>query len=821
MNKSLGEQIIFDWFNSREIEPFPFQLKAWDACLSGKQGLLNAPTGSGKSFAMWFPVIINWINEHPDSYKEKKNNGLKIIWVTPLRALAKDLQIAFQETLDELSIPWVVGRRTGDVSASIKQKQNRRMPEVLITTPESLHVLFTQKDYQRYFKDLEFIVVDEWHELIGNKRGIQTELALNRIYHIKPSTKIWGISATIGNLDEALDVLLGNKKADTNSVIIKARINKKVAVHSILPDEIENFPWHGHLGINLLHKVLPIIEDSSSTLIFTNTRGQAELWFQQILLAKPDLAGIIALHHGSLNRDVRDWVENSLSDGTLKAVVCTSSLDLGVDFSPVETVIQIGSPKGVARFLQRAGRSGHKPGQTSVIHFLPTHALELLEAAALKTAVTKDDLESKPPILKPYDVLIQYLVTLSISDGFNEKVIFDEIRKTFAYQTITRDEWGKILQFITSGGPSLKSYDEYSKVTLIDDLYKIASSKLARRHRMSIGTITSDTMVRVKYLSGSSIGVIEERFISRLNIGEKFWFAGRTLELVRINGMVAYVKRSKSQKAKTPSWQGGRMSLSSNLSKILRIKIQEATTDSSNDVEIQTIRPIIEIQKDWSTLPNLNQFLIEKSKSREGFHAFFFPFEGRYVHEGMASLIAYRISKIKPMTFSIAMNDYGFELLSDQDIPVEEAIDKGLFSEINLVEDIHSSINHNELTKSRFWAISQVAGLIFSGFPGEQRKTQHLQLSSGLLFDVFSDYEPDNLLLQQAKDEVLFFQLDEIRLRKALKAIQKQQIVLNYPDRFTPFAFPIMVDRLRERMSNEQLKDRVKKMQQQLERHVK
>ncbi len=818
--KSKGYKIIEWWFSGKGIEPFPFQEQTWNACLSGEQGLVNAPTGSGKSFALWFPTLIEWIDQHPDDYRQQKSTGLKLIWVTPLRALAKDLEIAFRDTLSDLGVPWEVGRRTGDVSYAVKQKQNRRMPEVLIITPESLHVLFTQKNYERHFKDLKRIVIDEWHELIGTKRGTQTELAINRLKHIQPDLNIWGVSATIGNLEEALEVLLGTESHSIKSRIIKTSIDKKIEVHSILPDEIEKFPWYGHLGINLLQKVLPIIEESRSCLIFTNTRGQAELWFQEILLAKPELAGVIALHHGSLNREVRDWVENSLSEGSLKAVVCTSSLDLGVDFSPVETVIQVGSPKGVARFLQRAGRSGHKPGQTSVIHFLPTHALELIEAAALKSAIKSTDLESRPPILKPYDVLIQYMVTLAVSNGFEEDELYNEVTKTFAYQTLTKHEWRRMLDFITTGGDSLKRYDEYKKVIQENGLYIITDKRTARRHKMSIGTISSDSMFRVKYMSGANIGVIEERFITRLNIGEKFWFAGRTLELVKLTGQIAYVKKAKPGKAKTPSWQGGRMSLSSNMTKILREKMQEYISGKRDDVELKTIEPILDIQKQWSVLPGKDELLIEKTYSREGCHLFIFPFEGRYVHEGMAALIAYRLSKIQPFTFSIAMNDYGFELLSDQDIPIEKALENELFSTENLIEDITSSLNHTELAKSRFWSISQVAGLIFNGFPGEQRKTKHLQMSSGLLFDVFKEYDPENLLLLQSYDEVLFFQLDEIRLRLALKKISEQQIILNNPDRFTPYAFPIMVDRLRERLSTEKLIDRIKRMQSQLEKHI-
>ncbi len=817
-----GYTIVDEWFSSKEWDVFPFQSETWRAYLDGKNGLLNAPTGSGKTLALWVPHVIQWINKHPDDYKELEDNGLQLIWITPLRALAKDIQEALQSSLDELEIPWKVGRRTGDVSQSEKQKQNRRMPEVLITTPESIHILLAQKNYKRHFINLQSVVVDEWHELLGSKRGIQVELGLSRLKSMRPNLSVWGISATIGNLEQALEVLLGADSETSSATIIKANIQKKLVIKSILPDEIENFPWYGHLGLNLLHKLLPIIDENKSTLIFTNTRGQAEVWFQRILDARPDLAGTIAIHHGSLDRGVRNWVETSLHEGILKAVVCTSSLDLGVDFSPVEMVVQIGSPKGVARFMQRAGRSGHKPGATSRIYFLPTHSLELIEAAALKNAVSNLELENREPVLNPIDVLVQYLITLAVSDGFKPDDILVEIRNTFAYQALSDRDWDWCLTFITTGGKSLGNYPEYSKVIVDEDgVFRVLDRKIARRHRMSIGTISSDSMMRVKYLTGGNLGSIEEYFIASMNIGDKFWFAGRNLELVQIKENSAYVRRAKGSKSKVPSYMGGRMSLSSNMSRILRRTMQEAVEGDTGVIELETIAPILDIQKDWSILPNEQQFLIEKSFSREGCHVFFFPFEGRYVHEGMSAVIAYRLSREMPITFSIAMNDYGFELLSDQDIPIEEALKNDLLSPENLIEDIKASLNDSELAKRRFWEIGQVAGLIFQGFPGEERKSRHLRMSSGLLFDVFREYEPDHLLVQQAYDEVIFFQLDEIRLRKALIKIQTQEIVLNNTERFTPYAFPIMVDRLRGKLSSEKLIDRVRKIQQQLEKHVK
>jgi len=804
---------IEHWFEDKGWRPFPYQRQAWQAYLNGKDGLLNAPTGSGKTYALYLALLAQWLQNNEDPHT-LHNPGLRLLWITPLRALAKDLERAMKEVTNDLGIPWEIQRRTGDVSQKLKRQQRNQMPEVLITTPESVHIILAQKGYSNHFKNLKMVVVDEWHELLSSKRGILVELGLSRLKAIQPSLLIWGISATIGNLEQAAEVLLGSDYDPEDTKLIRANIPKQITSHTILPNDIKKLPWAGHIGIRLLPHVLPVIEQSRSTLIFTNTRSQAEIWFQNLLDIKPELAGQIALHHGSLDRSIRNWVEKSLHEGTLKAVVCTSSLDLGVDFSPVETVIQIGSPKGVARYLQRAGRSGHQPGAESTIYFVPTHALEIIEGAALQTAKERELIEDRQPILKPFDVLSQYLVTLAVSNGFKPDELWHEVTGTFAYQTLTEKEWQWILQFISSGGKSLNRYRDYAKVIVDEGVYKVADQRVASRHRMSIGTIASDSTMRVRYLKGSTLGTIEEYFIASLKTGDLFWFAGRNLELIKVKGMTAYVRRAGNNKESiVPSWLGGRMSLSSNLSEILREKLYESRSNSEGQSELSAIYPLIEQQMKRSHLPSSKELLIEKTTSREGTHLYIYPFEGRYVHEGMAALVAYRLAQIKPISFSIAMNDYGFELLSDKDIPIEEAVEDNLFSDDHLVEDIFSSLNDTELAKRRFRQISQVAGLVFSGYPGQNRTNKHLQMSAGLLFDVFMQYEPDHLLLQQAYDEVLRHQLDESRLRKVLKRIRNQEIIIKYPEHFTPLCFPIMADRLRERLSSEKLADRIMHIQ--------
>ena len=840
-----GYFVIINWLKKKNIKPFDFQQQTWQQINSGKSGLVNAPTGTGKTYAVFLGAIIHFINDHPKDYLSLKNNGLQLLWISPLRALAKDIGRAMDEVIAELGLQWQVAIRNGDTPVNERQKQKRKMPEVLIITPESLHLLLAQKGYPEIFKTLKIIAVDEWHELLGSKRGVQVELAIARIVSIyskfdvqslklnnpEPQTSnfkpsVWGISATIGNLEEAKDVLLSS--TGEKGTIITAIADKKVEIASVIPEEIEKYPWAGHLGIKLANKVLPVIYNNKTTLIFINTRGMTERWYQELLNIAPDLAGAIALHHGSIEQELRIWVEEALHKGSLQAVVCTSSLDLGVDFRPVETVIQVGSPKGVARFMQRAGRSGHQPDATSKIWFLPTHSLELLEAAALKEAIALSFIESRQPFLLCFDVLLQFMCTLAISEGFYPDELFTVVKSTHCYRDISAAEWEQLLQFITAGGVALHQYDEFKKVEVIEGLYKINNRRIAMRHRMHIGTIVSDAMVKVKFLSGGYIGVIEEYFISRLQPGDVFTLAGRNLEFISMKEMTAIVKKSNSSKSIIPSWEGGRMPLSANLGFMLRKKLDEASamfgkaaykqeTDTAPPpAELLALKPLFLLQRDLSHIPAAGELLIEQIETKDGFHLFVYPFEGRLVHEAMAAVLAYRISKITSITFSFAMNDYGFELLSDQPIPLDDSNVYELFSEDDLFADIQKSVNATEMARRKFRDIAVIGGLIFQGMPGENIKQKHIQSSASLLFNVFSEYEPGNLLLKQAYNEVMEQQMDEARLRSMLRRIQQSNIIITYPAQLTPFCFPVKVDSMRENLSSEKLEDRVRKMQEML-----
>ncbi len=808
-----GFKIILQWMADKGNVPFKFQTDTWKKFGNGYSGMVVAPTGFGKTYSVFLGLISDFLN-HPEKYKD----GLKMIWITPLRSLSKDIAKAMQEAIDEIGLDWTVGVRNGDTDPKVRQQQVRNMPEILVATPESLHLLLGQKNHDRFFQNLQSIVIDEWHELLGSKRGILVELGISQLRKYVPKLKIWGISATIGNLDEAIDVLIPYAIKKTK---ITAKEHKKIDIIPVFPDEVEILPWAGHLGHKLADKVVPIILESNSTIVFTNTRSQSEMWYQLLLDAYPDFAGQIAIHHSSIDAHLRIWIEENLSNGKLKAVVSTSSLDLGIDFKPVDTVIQIGSAKGVARFLQRAGRSGHSPFETSKIYCVPTHSLELIEVAALKEAIKQNVIEPREPQVLCFDILVQFLMTLAIGDGFYPQDTYERIKQVYTFQEMTADEWKNILDFLTVGGSVLQGYEEYHKVVVMEDgLFKVTSRKIAMLHRMNMGAIVSDAMLKVKFISGGYIGMVEEYFISRLKKEEKFILAGRVLEIAMVKDMTVYVRSSKG-KALAPSYLGGRLPLSTNLGRFLREKLSGALNPKSSEKELKFLHPLLINQEKRSHIPKEDEFLVELIKNREGYHLFMYPFEGRLVHEVMAALIAYRISKLAPISFSMAMNDYGFELFSDKEIPLNDDNLHKILTRENLMIDVISSINSAEMARRKFRDIAVISGMVIQNLPGQQRSNKALQSSAGLIFKVLEDHDPNHFLVRQAYTEVFNMQLQEQRLVEAFKRIEKSKIILKFANTFTPLSFPIKVDSLRQTLTSESLDARIQKLIKQSGRNIK
>ncbi|TVP44568.1 MAG: ligase-associated DNA damage response DEXH box helicase [Gemmatimonadales bacterium] len=839
-----------DWFASRGWTPSAFQEELWGAWRAGESGLLMAPTGVGKTMAAWGGALVDGLARARPSGAEPPAEPLRYLWITPLRALARDTAAQLEAPLAPLGLPWTVEVRTGDTASSRKLRQRTLPPTALVTTPESLSILLSWPAAARRLRGLRGVVVDEWHELLGSKRGVQLELGLARLRLWNPGLRCWALSATLPNEEEALEALLGcggpgpQGGPVRRGRIIRGPTRPPPEVTTLLPSpgETGRFPWAGHLGLRLLPGVVDRLAslDASrdgaagdratrgraSALLFTNTRSQAERWHEALARARPDWAerGRLALHHGSLDRRERARVEAGLRDRSLLCVVCTSTLELGVDLPAVELVIQVGSPRGVGRLLQRAGRSEHTPEGRSRLLGVPTHALEIVEFAAARRALEDLRLEPRRPLDQPLDVLAQHLVTVALGGGFRSEALLREVRSTRAFRNLSPTLWASVLDLVTRGGAALQAYPRYRRVVEEDGVFRVVDSDVERRHRWSIGTITDDAQLRVRFRRGATLGSVEESFLAQLRPGDTFLFAGRRLALVEIRDLTAWVRNAKGGPAspRTPRWMGGRLPLSTELAGAVLETFRSweaAGPDAPGSPEFESVRSLLALQGTWSRIPGPDRLLVERTRSREGHHLFLYPFLGRLVHEGLGALVAHRISRATPRSLQLSANDYGIEFLSPDPFegipPWAELLAPG-----GLEADILEALNAAELSKRRFRGVARVAGLLVTG-PGGRASARQLQASSGLLFDVLTRWDPDNLLLAQARTEALESELEFTQLKQGLERLSglaEGGLVEVDTPRLTPLAFPLWAERLHARVSTERWIDRVTRMAATLER---
>lgn len=788
-----------DWFKTHGWTPWPFQKEAWEQSLQRKNGLISVPTGSGKTYAAYLGPLAEVLTSG--------EKGLQILYITPLRALGRDIERALKLPVEELGLSIEVDARTGDTPASRKVKQKKKQPHVLLTTPESLSILQSDPEHRQFFSRLKYVIVDEWHELCGTKRGLLLELSLSHLRSFLPDLTTWVLSATLGNLKEAAECVLGTKEY----AVVRADLHRPVIIHPVLPDSLHEIPWAGFMGIQMLPKLLEILNPDQATLLFTNTRSQAERWFQAIADARPEWRKWMAMHHGSIDKRERHLAEDGIKTGAIKLVVSTSSLDLGVDFPTVERVVQIGSCKAIARLIQRAGRASHQPMQPCHIYMLPSHALEIAEILAVQEAVKDKVIEDRVPLTHCADVLFQHLTTLAVGGGFDSEETFKAIANTHGYYGMSRSLFDRILSHLTLGGESLGAYPEYQKLILEGQRYFVKDRSIAMRHKMNIGTITSDASIELANLRGKSLGSVEEQFIAKLKPGEAFNFGGKKYEIVRVANLIATVRLSRQPEAVAPVWQGSTLPISPSLALFVRKELQKFSSDPSLKTPVERLfQEICRIQKRASQIPQEKEFLIEWCKKKEGWHAFFYPFEGKIVHEALATLLAYRLSREVGVELLISATDYGFELFSRNKIEWDEIDLPTLFSPEHLMEDLQASHNVDELAKSRFREIARIGGLVFPGYPGKKKKERQIQVSSAILFEVFKRHEPQHLLYQQAFQEVYrdYFQVE--RLRPVLQKISESQFLLRSLKQLTPFAVPLYATAMWGRISPEELALRIK-----------
>lgn len=816
-----GRAVVEAFFASKAWDPWPFQRESWDAFARGESGVITVATGAGKTYAAYMGPFAAMVDRAlAIEAGALPSPGPWLLYLSPLKSVARDVEIALGEPIRFAGLPIRIESRTGDTSASMRAKQKARLPEVLITTPESLSLLLTREDARSAFAGLMGVIVDEWHELLASKRGTQVELALARLRRFAPGLRTWAMSATIANLDEAASAVVGSGGARA-ATIVRGEMERPTTIDAILPRDARSLPWCGHLGLSMVPAVIEELDPRVPTIVFTNTRSQAERWFGAIMAARPDLEPVSALHHGSLDRDDRQDVEAGLKAGTIRIVVATSSLDLGVDFEPIERVIQIGSPKGVGRLLQRAGRASHRPRAACRISCVPTHALELIEIAAAREAALAGKIEARPAPDKPLDVLAQHLVTCALGGGFTPDDLFEEVRTAYAYRALTREEFDWALALVREGGGTLRAYAQYHKIaTDSEGVYRGASPKLAQLHRLNIGTITGDATLEIRYMRGKSLGRIEEHFVAHLREGQRFVFAGKVLTFVTLRDLVCYVQPATGSSNHTPIWSGTRLPISESLAQGIRETLERAAAGDRWCPELHEADRLIRIQQRESLVPGAHETLAEVLRSREGTHLFLYPFEGRLVNAGLGALLALRLTRRVKATFAIAANDYGVELLCPDEFDFAALLSASLFSRDALAEDAVQSANLSQLAKLQFREIARVAGLVFQTFPGAHKSGKQLQASSSLIFDVLNDFDTENMLLLQARREVLDRHFEQSRMGRTLDRIAGQPIRVVRISRPTPLSFPLVIERQSARLSSETILERVERMRETWEREA-
>lgn len=770
----------------RGLDPFPFQLETWRALALADAVLVSAPTGAGKTLAALGGFLARALAAPSGPA------GLRLLWVTPLRALAADTARAISELFATSGVDWRILQRTGDVAEHCKRLARAGRAEVLITTPESLALLLSHAPFQQAARGLWGVVCDEWHEFLGNKRGVLLELALARLRRLAPKLKLLGLSASIGDLNVAMAVLAPGREGR----IVQAGESRPILIETLLPPDPMGLRWTGHLGLELLPLVMPRLAAAESSLLFTNTRAQAEQWYAALASVWPGDPGELALHHGSLASERRAYAEEGLRKGRLRLVVATSSLDLGIDLPKVEQVVHIGSPKGISRLIQRAGRARHRPREPARLIIVPTHPWELVEIAAARSALARGWLEAPQPRLLCLDVLAQHLTTLAIAEPLDPDAVFAEVRDTHAFAALGREEFDAVLGMLEYGGSALGRYPGFRRLKRdCSGKFEPASPRAVRDHRLGIGTIIGEDLVTVLLQNGRRVGEVEHRFLAGLRPGDRFRLGGECFALVSFREDRALVRKAKEDRGLVPRWLGGRMPLSLELGEALL-----AAFGCGDGPEIEAARPLLSRQAALSALPRPGELLCECYQRSEGWNVFLFPFAGRELHAGLATLLA---ARLRPPPFEFAANDYGLLLCFEEEPKLAQFGE--CFAAPPEVEELAGGGRLDALWQRRFHENAVIAGLLRKTPPGASQSLRQLRLSSRLLFAVLCRHDPHHPILRHAHREMLEQDLALPRLTALLARLREARWLVRRPPQLTPLALPLEGERLRATLDEQAL----------------
>jgi len=812
--------IFARWFASRGWQPRAHQLELLGKTKAGRSTLLIAPTGGGKTLAGFLPTLVELGERGVRAHKLKstgraltRSQGLNTLYISPLKALAVDIARNLEIPVKEMGLPVRIETRTGDTPTSKRQRQRRDPPDILLTTPEQLALLLASADAPYLFGTLERVVLDELHSLVTSKRGDLLSLGLARLFVLAPQLTTIGLSATVAEPDELCRFLVpqplqGSAFAD----LVVAQAGAQPIVTML--DTEAHLPWAGHSARHALGEIYAHIKTHRTTLVFVNTRSQAEFLFQELWRANDDNLAI-ALHHGSLDVAQRRRVEDAMASGKLRAVVCTSSLDLGVDWGDVDLVINVGAPKGCSRLLQRIGRSNHRLDEPSEAVLVPANRFEVLECRAAIDAVAENAQDTPPLRTGGLDVLAQHVLGRACGEPFFADELYAEVRAAAPYAGLTRSDFDATVDFVATGGYALKAYERFAKIRAAKDgRWRITHPSVAQRYRMNVGTIVEADMIKVRLVrsrrsgavvprGGRLLGEVEEYFIETLRVGDTFVFAGEILKYEALVEDEVYVSRSDASDPKVPAYEGGKFPLSTYLAS--RVRALLAKPDAWQALPEQ-VREWLEIQRWRSMLPKAGDLLVETFPRAAKYYLVCYPFEGRLAHQTLGMLLTRRLERARLRPLGFVANEYALAVWGLGDVTLRiargELLLAQLFDEDMLGDDLEAWLAESALMKRTFRSCAIIAGLIEKRFPGEEKSRRQLTISTDLVYDVLRKHQPDHILLRAARADAATGQLDIKRLGEMLSRI-RGRIVHKALDHVSPLSVPVLLEIGRETVYGE------------------
>ncbi|CAN5347713.1 ligase-associated DNA damage response DEXH box helicase [soil metagenome] len=795
------------WFAARGWTPRPHQLALLDTVRAGRDVLLISPTGGGKTLAGFLPSLIELAGKG-------HQGGIHTLYISPLKALAVDIARNLDAPVAEMKLPINIETRTGDTPHSRRQRQREKPPAILITTPEQVSLLLADPGAQHMLKDLRAIVLDELHSLVTSKRGVLLSLALGRLYTLAPDVRRIGLSATVADPDALRAWLVpqpGGGQAMADLILGAPGAPPDITVLA----STERVPWAGHSSRYAVADVYNAIKAAKMTLAFVNTRSQAELLFRELWNVNDDTLPI-ALHHGSLDVAQRRKVEAAMAAGKLRAVVCTSTLDLGIDWGDVDLVIHVGAPKGSSRLLQRIGRSNHRLDEPSQALLVPSNRFEVLECQAAKEAARIGAQDTEYPMVLKLDVLAQHILGRACGGPFSPDQLYDEVRRAWTYRNLTREDFDRSVDFVATGGYALRAYERYAKLKKQSDgSMRLAHPRLAQQYRLNMGTIVEAEMLKIRLgyvrkrlgrrivTGGRVLGEMEEWFLSQLKIGDTFAFSGEVLRFEGLDEFGGIATRSAATEAAVPSYMGGKFPLSTYLAEQVRKMLADPAKWPALPQQVQDW---LSVQRWKSMLPKADQMLVETFPRANKHYMVCYPFEGRLAHQTLGMLLTRRLERIGAQPLGFVASEYALVIWTMRDVSL--MIESGrldlakLFDEDMLGDDLDAWLAESNLMKRTFRNAAIIAGLIERNWPGREKTMRQTTVNSDLIYDVLRTHQPDHILLRAAWDDAADGLIDIHRLAALLKRVQGE-IVHRALDTVSPLSIPVMLQIGRESIYGE------------------